>query len=93
MEIRHRQIKRKGEFYIDADGAPIAELSYFKSKPGEIRIYRTEVDESLRGQGIGHKLVAEAAKYARDNGLTIDATCGFAKAVLAGADEFSSLLV
>lgn len=93
MEIGHRQIKRKGEFYVEKDGSPIAELSYFKSKPGEIRIYRTEVDKSLRGRGIGHKLVVNAAKYASQNGLKINATCGFAKAVLAGSDDFHSLLV
>ena len=52
-------------------------MQFFKE---ENRIYadHTFVDNSLRGQGIGSKLVQEAVDMIKQKGAKIQATCPFA---------------
>ena len=54
-------------------------------------IDHTEVDDSLRGQGIGDKLLADAVAYAREKGLKIFATCPFALRKLQGNAEYADV--
>src|SRR5688572_22643328 len=82
MKIEHEQIKRKGIFFIEENGGRVAELFYFKLATGEMNVYRTEVDEQLRGKGVGRRLVAEAVKFARERGMKIVPTCPFVKRVI-----------
>jgi predicted GNAT family acetyltransferase len=44
-------------------------------------IDHTEVDESLRGQGIARKLTLAAVDWARKSGVKLVPICPFAKAV------------
>ena len=92
MEIRHEEIKKKGSFVIDDNGERVAELNYFKSAPGEITIYHTEVNEDLRGEGLGEDLVEAAVKYARANKLKIIPKCPFAAQVIDEKPEFQDVL-
>jgi len=92
MDIRHEAGSKKGAFVIDADGERLAKLEYFVSAPGEITVYHTEVDEKLRGQRIGDKLVAAAVTYARENKLKVVPTCPFAKKVIDRTPEFQDVL-
>jgi len=78
MEITRIEKGGRGAFLIKADGKRVAEMAYFTTGESGFTIDHTEVDESLRGQKIGDKLLAEAVKYARENGLKIHATCPFA---------------
>ena len=93
MEIKRDEHGKKGAFYIEENGEWLAEMAYFKSGENEITIDHTEVDESLRGENIGEDLVAEAVKYARENGLKIKATCPYAHKVLAHSPEYSDVFV
>jgi predicted GNAT family acetyltransferase len=93
MEIKRDEHGKKGAFYIEENGEWLAELTYFKSGNGEITIDHTEIDESLRGENIGEDLVAEAVKFARENGLMIKATCPYAHNVLAHTPEFADFFV
>lgn len=93
MEISHEENKKKGSFYIDEDGKRAAEIQYFHSGKGELTIYHTEVDKSMRGKGVGEKLVERAVSYARENGLKINATCPFAHKVIEEDPETRDILV
>ncbi len=78
MEITPIEKGGRGAFLIKADGKRVAEITYVTTGESGFTIDHTEVDESLRGQKIGDKLLAEAVRYARENGLKIRATCTFA---------------
>lgn len=92
MEIKHTENGRKGSFIVDVDGDEKGRLDYFTSAPGEITIHHTEVDESLRGQHVGDKLVAAAVEHAREKGLKVVPTCPFAKKVIDRTPEFQDVL-
>ncbi|MBK6750217.1 MAG: N-acetyltransferase [Pyrinomonadaceae bacterium] len=78
MEIKHIEKGGRGAFLIKTDGKRVAEMTYVAAGESGFIIDHTEVDESLRGQKIGDKLLAEAVSYARGKGLKIFATCSFA---------------
>lgn len=78
MDITHIERDARGAFLIKIDGKRVAELTYEFVGPTRFNIDHTQVDESLRGQKIGDKLLLEAVKFAREKGLEIVATCPFA---------------
>lgn len=92
MEIKHIEKGGRGAFLIRGeDRERLAEMTYVTSGESGFIIDHTEVDDSLRGQGIGDKLLAEAVKYARETGLKIYATCPFALKKLQGNDEYADV--
>ena len=92
MRIQHGEHGRKGAFYIEENGEWIAELTYFRSAPGVITIDHTEVDEELRGEGIGEDLVKAGVEYARANNLKIRPLCRFAKKVIEENSDLRDVL-
>lgn len=92
MQIQHDEHGRKGAFYIDEDGEWIAELTYVKDE-GTMTIDHTEVDEKLRGEGIGEDMVKAAVEYARKEGLKIKADCPYARKVIERTPELKGELV
>lgn len=78
MEITHIERGGRGAFLIKGDGKRLAEMTYVTAGETGFIIDHTEVDDSLRGQKVGDKLLAEAVKYAREKHLKIFATCPFA---------------
>ncbi|MFL6374739.1 MAG: GNAT family N-acetyltransferase, partial [Pyrinomonadaceae bacterium] len=77
----------------EQDGVRVARLQFFRSRPGEINAYHTEVADSLAGQGVGKKLVAELVDYARENDVKVHATCSYANKVMSESDQYKDLLV
>lgn len=92
MEIKRDEHGKKGAFYIEENGEWVAEMTYLKSGENLLTIDHTEVDKSLRGEGIASDLIAEAVKYARENGLKLDATCNYARIALYENPEFKDVL-
>lgn len=92
MEIKHKSEGNKGRFYIEENHEIIAEMTYVWAGDTRIIIDHTEVDSSLKGQGIGKKLVAEAVQFAREKGIKIMPLCPFAQAVFDKEKEFSDVL-
>ena len=90
MEIQHEQDDDGGEFFIEEHGERIADLTYALSV-GIINIRHTGVDETLKGRGVGKHLVSEAVRFARERGLKVQASCSFARALLAKIPEFADV--
>lgn len=88
MEIKHIKLGGKGAFIIKGEQKRVAEMTYVDAGEGAFIIDHTFVDESLRGQKVGDKLVAAAVEYARENNLKIYATCPFALKVLTRTTEY-----
>ncbi|MFN6962254.1 MAG: GNAT family N-acetyltransferase [Pyrinomonadaceae bacterium] len=82
MEIKREEHGRHGAFFIEENGEWIAEMSYIKQGLGTIIIDHTEVDEKLRGQGVGEQLVKEAVEYARSNNIKIKPVCPYTRRVI-----------
>lgn len=92
MKINREEHGKRGAFYIEQDGEWVAEMTYAKEGARKIIVDHTEVDESLRGKGVGKRLVEAAVKYARENNLLIKATCPFAQKVLESSEEYEDVL-
>lgn len=92
MKIQRQEHGKKGAFFIEENGEWLAEMTYVKAGDDKFIIDHTEVDESLKGEGIGRDLVAEAVKFARENNFKIHATCPFAKAELAKHPEYADVV-
>ncbi len=73
-------INEKNRIYAkNEQNKTLAEVTFYEIKDGIYNIDHTFVDETLRGEGIGSKLVEEAVKQIRKNGGEVEATCPFAK--------------
>ena len=81
MEILQKDNDKSGKFYIEVDGKQVAEMVYTYRGKGKISIDHTGVDESLEGQGVGHKLLKEAVAFVRENKLKVIPLCPFVSAV------------
>jgi hypothetical protein len=81
MEIKQIDNGKKGAFYIEIDNIKVAEMTYSHADPDKIIIDHTEVSETLKGQGVGYKLVEAAVDYLRANNLKAIPLCPFANAV------------
>lgn len=92
MAIQHLQNKTKGEFYLEVNQEKLASMTYTYAGNDKIIIDHTEVDESLKGQGVGYKLVEEAVNFAREYNLKIMPLCPFANAVFKKKTEYKDVL-
>ena len=92
MEIKHIEKGGRGGFIVRGEGGDrLAEMTYATAGDSGFIIDHTEVDDSLRGQGVGDQLLAEAVKYAREKGFKVYATCPFALAKLKKTAEYADV--
>jgi len=75
MKIVRKEHGTRGAFYIEKDGEWIAEMTYRREGKRKIVIDHTEVDDVLKGKGVGKKLVEAAVKFARHDNLLIKPVC------------------
>jgi predicted GNAT family acetyltransferase len=92
MEILHSDNGKKGAFYVEKGGDRLAEMTYTWAGEGMFIIDHTEVSETLKGQGVGAKLVAEAVNLARKLQVKILPLCPFAKSVFDKTAEYADVL-
>lgn len=76
--ILHEERGQRGAFFIEENGRRIAELTYRRTSPTLVNIDHTEVADSLKGLGVGRKLLAAAVLWARETHTQFTATCSFA---------------
>ncbi len=91
FEFRRVENGSKGEFEYLSNEKKLAEMTYVFSGDDKFIIDHTEVDDSLRGQGIGVKLVEEAVAFARKNNLRILPLCPFAKSVFDKREDLNDV--
>lgn len=83
--------KGNNEFFISSDGKKAAFIQ-FEEHEKELTITHTIVEEELRGQAIGGKLVDRVAEYARENGKTINPVCSYASHIMNKNDDYQDVL-
>jgi predicted GNAT family acetyltransferase len=92
MNILQKDDGHKGAFHVQQDNEMLAEMTYVWAGTGKIIIDHTFVDEKLKGQGAGKKLVAAAVDFARSKGITILPLCPFAKSVFDKEKDWNDVL-
>ena len=81
LEIKHKDDGKKGEFYIGEEGHRLAEMAYTWAGEDKFIIDHTTVNDELRGQGVGHKLLDREVNLAREKNVKIIPLCPYAKSV------------
>lgn len=77
MKIHHDQEAKR--FYIVFDSGEKAELKYRLQEDNGIDFYSTFVPNTERGKGLAAKLVQHGFAWAKEQGLTIYASCWYAR--------------
>lgn len=80
-------------FYLGEDPQrPLAEINFIPLGDHELSIEHTYVSDTLRGQGMGGKLVDAVADLARAQGKKLSATCSFAGKLLWEDTKYSDII-
>ena len=91
-EIKHQYNDKKGAFVYEDDGKKLAEMVYTMAAADKMIIEHTEVDESLKGQGVGKKLQSDLVDYVRANNINVIPLCPFANATFQKMKEWQDVL-
>lgn len=81
LEIKHQDNGKKGEFYIGEENHHLAEMAYTWAGETMLIIDHTTVEDELRGQSVGRKLLDQVVDMARNKNIQIIPLCPFAKSV------------
>ena len=92
MQIQTEEKNSKGAFFVEENSKRLAEMTFSKASDKLIIIDHTEVDPSLKGQGVGQKLVQAAVEKARKEHFKIMPLCPFAKSVFDKTKEYEDVL-
>ncbi len=93
MDIKHQQTEKGGSFYYEMEGKVLAEMVYVMAGGQKMIIEHTEVDPSLRGQGVGKKIQEALVNYVRSNNIKVLPLCPFAKTTFQRTPEWQDVLV
>jgi predicted GNAT family acetyltransferase len=80
LQVQHEETPAGGAFFVARHGARLGELVYARKAPELVEIEHTEVDPSLRGEGVARKLLDAAVAWARETGTRVQASCPYARA-------------
>lgn len=92
MEIKISETTNKGIVYISDGKNNLAEMSWVKGGDDYIIIDHTMVDDSLRGQAVGRKLLDRIVQLARERNLKIQPLCPFVVATFKKVEEIRDVL-
>lgn len=92
IEIKNTESETKGSYYVEQDGKKVAEMTYSKAGTDRIIIDHTEVDETMKGTGLGKQMVERAVSDAREKKISIIPLCVFAKSVFERNEELRDVL-
>ncbi|MDP1825940.1 MAG: GNAT family N-acetyltransferase [Archangium sp.] len=80
LTVQRHEEGHRGAFFVERDGARIAELTFTRVNPSLVIIDHTEVSDALRGQGAGRRLLDAAVAWARETKTKFIPVCPYAKA-------------
>ncbi|MGH2564592.1 MAG: GNAT family N-acetyltransferase [Ginsengibacter sp.] len=92
MLIQNKKIGNKGKFYVEQDGKTVAEMVYTMPSPDKMIVEHTEVDDTLKGKGVGVKLFHQMIEYVRANNIKVIPLCPFTNAMFKKKPEYSDVL-
>lgn len=93
LQIKISKEGNKGKAYATVDGeVSLAEMTFSISGANMWIVDHTEVDESLRGQGVGRKLLDLIVKNARKEEVKILPLCPYAKSVFDKDESIADVL-
>jgi len=90
--IKHNKNAKGGSFNYEVDGRSMAEMVYVMAGDKTMIIDHTDVDDSLKGKGIGKKLLNELVNYVRQEQIRVIPLCPFAKATFEKTKEWQDVL-
>ena len=73
-------------------GKIIAEVTYPLVEDGVVDIDHTFVDPSLKGQGVGEKLMAHAVEKIKEKNYKVRTSCSYAKKLFEKKEDYAELL-
>ena len=91
-EIKHITDQKGGAFVYEQDGKRLGEMVYVMAGETKMIIEHTEVDESLKGQGVGKKLQEQLVAFVREKNIKVMPLCPFAKATFDKTPEWQDVL-
>lgn len=80
LPVQHSEQGDDAAFYLERDGKRLASMTLTRKGERHWSIDHTKVDDSLRGQGAGRKLLDAVVAWAREGSVKITPVCPFAKA-------------
>jgi uncharacterized protein len=92
MNSEHQFDGHKCSFFIEKEGKRLAEMVYVMAGTKKMIIEHTEVDESLKGQGIGVKLLEALVEFVRKEEIKVIPLCPFAKATFKKRTDLQDVL-
>lgn len=92
ITIQQDNSESKGRFFYKDGEKKLAEMTYSWAGTDRIIIDHTEVDDTLRGQGVGELMVRKAVAFAREKSISIIPLCPFAKSVFQKHDGLRDVL-
>ena len=92
MEIQHQFDGKRGSFFMEEAAKRFAEMVYVMAGGSKLIIEHTEGDQSLKGQGIGEKLLEELVQYVRSKNIKVIPLCPFAKATFRKREDLRDVL-
>jgi len=92
LEVQHVRTPGRGAFVIERGGRRLAEMRYVRAGAKRAIIEHTEVDDALRGEGAGLRLLQALVEWARAEQLEIIAVCPFAKAMFERNESLRDVL-
>lgn len=92
MEIQHHTDNHRGSFFMETESKRLAEMVYVMAGPKKMIIEHTEVDESLKGQGIGAKLLEALVGFVRKEEIKVIPLCPYAKVMFSKRADLRDVL-
>jgi uncharacterized protein len=89
VEVVHEPSRRR---FVARSGDRESQLVYLRSEQNVVDFRSTYVHPSVRGKGVGEKLVREALDWARGEGLRVIPSCWFVDTVVRRHPEYEPLL-
>ena len=89
--IQHERSGHRGAFFLERDGERLAQMTYTVAGTRVI-IDHTDVDDRLRGTGMGRKLVDAAVQWARKENARLMPLCPYAKSVFEKTPDYADVL-
>ncbi len=92
MEIQHQNDGHRGSFFMEKEGERLAAMVYKMVGSQKMVIEHTEVDEKLKGQGVGVRLLEHLVEFLREKNIKVVPFCLFAKATFRKRGDLEDVL-